>query len=213
MTFFLKEDYTNDSFRVSNEMCDQKQANKIQRHQESLKKRAAELRGRIEQGLEEGFEKLLLENMDAYFRLEEKCQEIDQVLSNLPVEIEETIDQAGFQRLGERLDYLEDLFDEVESEALNRARRRRRRRFNFADFFRYSQGGPQVSPSEISSTAEAYQILGLEAGSSPSKITAAFRRLAKQLHPDARGGDRSQEPQLRKLVAAYQFIKDNGTRD
>jgi curved DNA-binding protein CbpA len=46
-----------------------------------------------------------------------------------------------------------------------------------------------------------------------AKVTAAFRRLAKQLHPDARGGDRSQEPQLRKLVAAYQFIKDNGTED
>ena len=193
-------------------MYDQKQANRIQKQQESLKKRAAELRGKIEQGIEEGFEKLLLENMDAYFGLEEKCQEIDQVLSHLPEEIEETVDPVGFQKLGERLDYLEDLFDEVESEALNRGRRRRRRRFNFADFFRYSQGG-QASPSEINNSLEAYQILGLEAGSSMSKVTTAFRRLAKQLHPDARGGDRSQEPQLRKLVAAYQFIKDNGTRD
>jgi len=193
-------------------MYDQKQANKIQKQQESLKKRAAELRGKIEQGLEEGFEKLLLENMDSYFRLEEKCQEIDQVLSNLPVEIEETIDQVSFQRLGERLDYLEDLFDDVESETLDKARRRRRRRFSFADFFRASQGG-QNSPSEISNSAEAYQILGLEAGCSMAKVTAAFRKLAKQLHPDARGGDRSQEPQLRKLVEAYQFIKDNGTRD
>src|SRR3990172_7852265 len=147
-------------------MYDQKQANKIQKQQESLKKRAAELRGRIEQGLEEGFEKLLLENMDAYFGLEEKCQEIDQVLSHLPGEIEETVELAGFQRLGERLDYLEDLFDEVESEALNRTIRRRRRRFNFADFFRYSQGGSQVSPSDINSTEEAYQILGIESGSS-----------------------------------------------
>lgn len=193
-------------------MYDQKQANKIQKQQESLKKRAAELRGKIEQGLEEGFEKLLLENMDSYFRLEEKCQEIDQVLSNLPVEIEETIDKIGFQKLGERLDYLEDLFDDVESETLDKARRRRRRRFNFADFFRYSQGG-QTSSSEISTNAEAYQILGLEVGSSMAKVTAAFRKLAKQLHPDTRGGDRSQEPQLRKLVDAYQFIKDNGTQD
>jgi hypothetical protein len=193
-------------------MYDQKQTNKIQKQQESLKKRAAELRGKIEQGLEEGFEKLLLENMDSYFRLEEKCQEIDLVLSNLPGEIEETIEQIGFQRLGERLDYLEDLFDDIESETLDRARRRRRRRFNFADFFRYSQGG-QDSPSEISNSAEAYQMLGLEVGCSMVKVTAAFRKLAKQLHPDTRGGDRSQEPQLRKLVEAYQFIKDNGTRD
>ena len=193
-------------------MYDQKQAHRIQKHQESLKKRAAELRGKIEQGLEEGFEKLLLENMDSYFRLEEKCQEIDQVLCNLPVEIEETIDQIGFQKLGERIDYLEDLFDDIESETLDKTRRRRRRRFSFADFFRSSQGG-QNSPSEISNSAEAYQILGLEVGSSMAKVTATFRKLAKQLHPDTRGGDRSQEPQLRKLVEAYQFIKDNGTRD
>jgi hypothetical protein len=191
-------------------MYDQKQAHKIQKQQESLKKRVAELRGKIEQGFEEGFERLLLENMDAYFTLEEKCQEIDQVLSNLPGEIDETVEPAGFQKMGERLDYLEELFDEIESEALNRSRRRRRRRFNFADFFRYSQGA-QISPGEISNRTEAYQILGLEAGSSMARITATFRRLAKQLHPDARGGDRSLEPQLRKLVAAYQFLKDNGS--
>jgi hypothetical protein len=191
-------------------MYDPKQAYRIQKQQESLKKRVAELRGRIGQGLEEGFEKLLLQNMDAYFRLEEKCEEIDQVLSNLPGEIEETAEPAGFQRLGERIDYLEDVFEEVSSEALDRTQRRRRRRFNFADFFRYSQTG-QIAPGEIGSSKEAYQILGLEAGCSMAKVTAAFRRLAKQLHPDARGGDRSQEPQLRKLVAAYQFIKENGT--
>jgi hypothetical protein len=191
-------------------MYDPKQAYRIQKQQESLKKRVAELRGKIEQGLEEGFEKLLLQNMDIYFRLEEKCEEIDQVLCNLPGEIEETIEPASFQRLGERLDYLEDIFEEVAGEALERTQRRRRRRFNFADFFRYSQG-EQIAPGEISSSSEAYQILGLEAGCSMAKVTAAFRRLAKELHPDARGGDRSREPQLRKLVAAYQFIKDNDT--
>jgi DnaJ-class molecular chaperone len=190
-------------------MYDQKHANRIQKQQESLKKRVAELRGRIDQGREEGFEKLLLQNMDAYFHLEEKCEEIDLVLSNLPGEIEETVELTGFQKLGERLDYLEDIFEEVAGEALERTQRRRRRRFNFADFFRSSQGG-QVSPNDISSSQEAYKILGLDTGCSMAKVTAAFRKLAKQLHPDARGGDRSQEPQLRKLVAAYQFIKDEG---
>src|SRR6266446_2809606 len=101
-------------------MYDQKNAHRIQKQQESLKKRVAELRGRIGQGLEEGFEKLLLQNMDAYFHLEEKCEEIDQVLSNLPGEIEETIELAEFQRLGERLDYLDDIFEEVAGEASDR---------------------------------------------------------------------------------------------
>jgi len=190
-------------------MYDERQTRKIQRQRESLKKRAAELHGKIGLGLDEGFEKLLLENMDAYFRLEEKCNEIDQVLCNLPIEIDETIEEVGFQKLGERLDYLEDLLDEVESEIHDRPQRRRRRRFNFADFFRHSQEGRDPF-GDIGNATEAYKTLGLEQGSSMAKVTAAFRRLAKELHPDARGGDRSKEPQLRKLVAAYQFIKDNG---
>jgi len=35
----------------------------------------------------------------------------------------------------------------------------------------------------------------------------AFRKRAKELHPDVRAGDRSGEVQLRKLIAAYQYIK------
>jgi hypothetical protein len=140
-------------------MYDQKHAHRIQKQQETLKKRVAELRGKIGQGLEEGFEKLLLQNMDAYFHLEEKCEEIDQVLSNLPGEIEETVELTGFQRLGERLDYLEDIFEEVASEALDRSQRRRRRRFN-CRFLSFLQGG-QISPNEISSSQEAYKVLVL----------------------------------------------------
>src|SRR2546428_316925 len=49
--------------------------------------------------------------------------------------------------------------------------------------------------------------IGLEEGSSYTAVTKAFRRKAKELHPDARAGDRSGEVQLRKLIAAYQYIK------
>jgi curved DNA-binding protein CbpA len=49
--------------------------------------------------------------------------------------------------------------------------------------------------------------LGLEEGSSYTAVTKAFRRKAKELHPDSRDGDRSGEAQLRKLIAAYQYIK------
>jgi DnaJ-class molecular chaperone len=85
---------------------------------------------------------------------------------------------------------------------------RRRNRFNLFDFLRQweSNSTPEARP-EIKSEAEAYQELGMEPGATMRSITAAFRRLVKELHPDRRGGDRSTEPKLRRLVAAYEFIK------
>jgi curved DNA-binding protein CbpA len=53
------------------------------------------------------------------------------------------------------------------------------------------------------------EVLGLEFGSSLATITAAFRRRAKMLHPDVRKGDRSSEPELRRIIEAYQYLKDN----
>jgi DnaJ-class molecular chaperone len=88
---------------------------------------------------------------------------------------------------------------------------RRRKRINLFEFFTHSQGGNGhqggASPPEVASVDEAYRILGVEAGTRPALVTAAFRRLVKELHPDANDGDRSHEPRLRKLVAAYQLIK------
>ena len=55
--------------------------------------------------------------------------------------------------------------------------------------------------------ADAFAVLGLEEGSSYQAVTRAFRKKAKELHPDSRDGDRSGEAQLRKLIAAYQYIK------
>ncbi len=63
------------------------------------------------------------------------------------------------------------------------------------------------TPGEVQSAVEAYDILGLEQGAALKEVTAAFRRKAKELHPDSRNGDRSSEPELRKLLAAYQFLK------
>ena len=39
-------------------------------------------------------------------------------------------------------------------------------------------------------------------------FTTAFRQRAKELHPDARNGDRSSEPELRRILEAYQFLKE-----
>ena len=41
-----------------------------------------------------------------------------------------------------------------------------------------------------------------------SAVTRAFREKAKKFHPDARKGDRSSEPQLRRILEAYQLLKE-----
>jgi DnaJ-domain-containing protein 1 len=126
--------------------------------------------------------------------------------------LEDASGLAELERLERRLDFVEDRFEELESELFNRPRRRRKRRPSLADFFRAAAGGggsgeagdPQ---SEVRTSAEAYAILGLEDDSSLTVVTRAFRQKLKELHPDARDGDRSAEPQLRKLIAAYQYLK------
>ena len=55
---------------------------------------------------------------------------------------------------------------------------------------------------------DAYQIIGLEFGTPLADVTTAFRQRAKELHPDARNGDRSSEPELRRILEAYQFLKE-----
>lgn len=94
----------------------------------------------------------------------------------------------------------------------SRPRRRRKRRPSLADFFWAAAGGGGSGEAtdlqgEARTSAEAYAILGIEEDNSLTAVTRAFRQKLKEFHPDARDGDRSAEPQLRKLVAAYQYLK------
>jgi len=178
--------------------------------QQKLRQRIAEVQTRVQDGLSYAFDRLLTERMDTYFSLEERLQEFERLFLNIDREIECTIDLTSFQRLEERFNYLEDYFEEVDSELRGRPVRRRNRKFSFFHFFRQWQAEQERSgqaASEIRDVAEAYQVLGIAGGSDLKTVTAAFRRMVKDLHPDTRDGDRSTEPQLRKLMAAYQLIK------
>jgi hypothetical protein len=184
---------------------------KFSDRRQTLRQRIQEVRERVQEGLSYAFDRLLHERMDTYFLMEERLEEFERLFSTLAQEIDFTADVTSFQRLEERFYYLEDSFEELDSELRGRPARRRQGRFNFFNFFRQWQSEHEEkhgqSASEILDAAEAYQILGLAMGSDLKSVTAAFRRLVKGLHPDARDGDRSQEPRLRKLVAAYEFIK------
>jgi len=172
-----------------------------------LRDRVGDLQTRVEKSSSEAFEQVFHERMDTYFAQQERLEEMEQLLDQILHEIDQSRLLDDLKKLSGRLNFLEEHFEEIDSQLYNRPMRRRNR-FNLFDFLRQweSHSTPESRP-EFSSEAEAYQELGMEPGATMRSITAAFRRLVKELHPDRRGGDRSTEPKLRRLVAAYEFIK------
>jgi molecular chaperone DnaJ len=53
-----------------------------------------------------------------------------------------------------------------------------------------------------------YEVLGLSRGASEQDIKSAFRRLAKDCHPDRNSGDHSAEGKFKELNEAYEALKD-----
>jgi len=178
---------------------------------QGMKGRVAEIQARVTKDLDYAFESLLQEQPDLSLKMEGELEEVARMVELIDGELEEASGIAELERLDRRIEFIEERFEDLEAELYSRPRRRRKRRPNLFDFFRQATGGggggasdPQ---SEVSNSAEAYAILGLEEGSSYTAVAKAFRKKAKELHPDSREGDRSGEAQLRKLISAYQYIK------
>jgi curved DNA-binding protein CbpA len=183
-------------------------ARKLGKFQAGMRRRIAELRVKTEDSLDAAMDSMMLDRVDSYFRIEEGLGEIDHSLGLIEAELDNVHDLSGAQRLDSRLEFVEDRWEEFDSEIRQRPRRRRRR-FNMAEFFKAASGAGTAAAGDIQSPTDAYRILGLEYGSSLSEVTTAFRRQAKKLHPDANEGDRTAEPELRRIIEAYQFLKEH----
>ncbi|MFM9940327.1 MAG: DnaJ C-terminal domain-containing protein [Hyphomicrobiaceae bacterium] len=59
---------------------------------------------------------------------------------------------------------------------------------------------------------DPYKILGLERSASEDDIRRAFRRLAKELHPDLRPGDAAGAERFKKITVAYDLLSDPDKR-
>lgn len=59
---------------------------------------------------------------------------------------------------------------------------------------------------------KALEVLGLEGEATTHDIKVKFKELVKRHHPDANGGDRSSEAQLREIIQAYNYLKSVGFR-
>jgi DnaJ-class molecular chaperone len=60
--------------------------------------------------------------------------------------------------------------------------------------------------------SDPYQELGVSRGSSSEEIRKAFRKLAKQLHPDQNPGDKAAEERFKRVSAAFDILGDEDKR-
>lgn len=59
---------------------------------------------------------------------------------------------------------------------------------------------------------DLYQELGVSRGASADEIRKAFRKLAKQYHPDTNPGDKAAEEQFKRVSAAFDILGDEPKR-
>jgi hypothetical protein len=183
---------------------------KLIKFRSGMQRRIASLRAKTEDSLDVAVDTMMQDRVDSFFRAEQGLEEIVKSLMLIEEELEEVQDLSGAMRLESRLDFVEDRWDDFDSEIRERPRRRRRK-INLADMLKAASGGGgdlSQGSSSVNNAVDAYAIMGVEFGSSLADVTTAFRQKAKQLHPDANNGDRSSEPELRRMLDAYQFLKE-----
>jgi|SRR5580698_7231085 hypothetical protein len=62
----------------------------------------------------------------------------------------------------------------------------------------------------LNAQRKALDALGLEGNATKVDIKSRFKKLVKQHHPDANGGDRGTEDRLREIIQAYKYLKTAG---
>ena len=62
------------------------------------------------------------------------------------------------------------------------------------------------------SRRDFYEVLGVEKNASDDDIKKAYRKLAKENHPDLNPGDKAAEAKFKEISAAYETLSDAGKR-
>lgn len=58
------------------------------------------------------------------------------------------------------------------------------------------------------SKRDYYEVLGLKKGAQPDEIKKAYRKLAKEFHPDKNQGDKEAENKFKEISEAYEHLSD-----
>src|SRR6266545_7959971 len=89
-----------------------------------LKKRVVEITARSAEDLDQAFDKYIHEQPDLYFKLEEGLEEVHQTIALVGEELDGSSGLAELERLDRRIEYIEERFEDLESELFGRPRRR-----------------------------------------------------------------------------------------
>ncbi|MCL5259990.1 MAG: J domain-containing protein [Nitrospirae bacterium] len=163
-------------------------------------------------GMDLAMDRMFALQPETYLRYEERFSELARLLECLQDELGSADNWRALDRIQRRVYFLEERFEDIDS-VLRKRPRRSRSRFSMDNLFRVSQGGGSGSRSSSGSEGdalsieEACEVLGIEISAKLPEIRKKFRSLMKELHPDIRMGDRSKESQIRKVLAAYEVLK------
>jgi len=92
-----------------------------------IHKRITELHAQTEESLDFALDTMFHDQVDSYLRVEQGLAEVDRMLNLIEADLEEIFEFSAAQRLESRLEFIEDRFDEFDSEIRQRPRRRRRK--------------------------------------------------------------------------------------